>query len=84
VLVCLGIIIMRKTDPGLPRPFRTPWVPVFPMLGVLINLLLMFSLAKTTWTAFLTWMVIGLIVYFSYSRFHSHLVGARVPQGVTR
>jgi APA family basic amino acid/polyamine antiporter len=84
VLVCLGIIIMRKTDPGLPRPFRTPWVPVFPILGVLINLLLMFSLAKMTWTAFLSWMVIGLIVYFSYSRFHSHLVGHHARQPVAR
>ncbi len=84
VLVCLGIIIMRKTDPGLPRPFKTPWVPLFPILGVLINLLLMFSLDKLTWTAFLTWMVIGLIVYFSYSRFHSHLMSRRVPEGVIR
>ena len=73
VLVCIGVIIMRKTDPGLARPFRTPWVPLFPILGVLINFLLMLSLNKLTWIAFLTWMAIGLIVYFVYSRFHSHL-----------
>jgi APA family basic amino acid/polyamine antiporter len=64
---------MRKTDPDLPRPFRTPWVPVLPILGVLINFLLMLGLGGLTWTAFLTWMVIGLSVYFSYSRYHSKL-----------
>ncbi len=74
VLVCIGIIIMRKTDPDLPRPFRTPWVPLLPILGVLVNFLLMLGLGKLTWTAFLTWMAIGLIVYFSYSRFHSNLL----------
>jgi APA family basic amino acid/polyamine antiporter len=73
VLVCVGVIIMRRTNPDLPRPFRTPWVPVLPILGVLVNFLLMLGLDSLTWTAFLTWMVIGLIVYFSYSRFHSNL-----------
>ncbi len=73
VLVCLGVIIMRKTQPDLPRPFRTPWVPVIPLLGVGFNLLLMFSLDKHTWAAFLLWMAIGLVVYFSYSRSRSHL-----------
>jgi APA family basic amino acid/polyamine antiporter len=73
VLVCLGVIVMRRTNPDLPRPFRTPWVPVLPILGVLVNVLLMLGLGALTWTAFLTWMVIGLVVYFSYSRFHSHV-----------
>ncbi len=85
VLVCIGIIIMRKTDPDLPRPFRTPWVPVLPILGVLINFLLMLGLGSITWTAFLTWMVIGLVVYFSYSRFHSHLLSrGTAPAGIRR
>jgi APA family basic amino acid/polyamine antiporter len=84
VLVCLGVVIMRRTEPGLPRPFKTPWVPVFPMLGVLINILLMLSLNSLTWMAFLTWMAIGLIVYFAYSRFHSHLLTARTARPVTR
>jgi basic amino acid/polyamine antiporter, APA family len=75
VLVCLGVIIMRRSDPGLPRPFRTPWVPVLPILGVLVNVLLMLGLGALTWTAFLIWMVIGLLVYFSYSRFHSRMSG---------
>ena len=73
VLVCLGVIIMRRTDPDLPRPFRTPWVPAVPILGVLVNFLLMLGLGALTWTAFLIWMAIGLALYFSYSRFHSLL-----------
>ena len=79
VLVCVGVVIMRRTNPDLPRPFRTPWVPVLPILGVLVNLLLMLGLDALTWMAFLTWMVIGLAVYFSYSRFHSNLTYAEKP-----
>ncbi len=75
VLVCIGVLIMRRTNPDLPRPFRTPMVPLVPILGVLMNLLLMFSLGIITWTAFLSWMAIGLIVYFAYGRTHSHLQG---------
>jgi APA family basic amino acid/polyamine antiporter len=81
VLVCIGIIIMRKTQPDLPRPFRTPLVPLIPILGVLFNMLLMFSLDKLTWTAFLTWMVIGLVVYFTFSRHNSHLTGRAAARG---
>ena len=73
VLVCIAVVIMRKTQPDLPRPFRTPWVPLIPILGVGFNLLLMFSLDPLTWAAFLSWMVLGLIVYFTYSRSRSHL-----------
>jgi APA family basic amino acid/polyamine antiporter len=73
VLVCIGIIIMRKSHPDLPRPFRTPLVPLVPVLGVFFNLLLMFSLDRLTKIAFLVWMAVGLVVYFSYSRSRSHL-----------
>jgi APA family basic amino acid/polyamine antiporter len=76
VLVCIGIVIMRRTDPDLPRPFRTPWVPVLPILGVLVNFLLMLGLGALTWAAFLIWMAIGLALYFGYSRFHSRLAGS--------
>jgi APA family basic amino acid/polyamine antiporter len=76
VLVCIGVIIMRRTNPELPRPFKTPWVPALPILGVLVNILLMLGLGALTWTAFLIWMVIGLVVYFSYSRFHSQVAQA--------
>jgi basic amino acid/polyamine antiporter, APA family len=73
VLVCIGIIIMRRTQPNLPRPFRTPMVPLVPILGVLSNFLLMYSLDKLTWTAFVIWMTVGLVIYFLYSRNTSHL-----------
>ncbi len=75
VLVCIGIIIMRRTDPDLPRPFRTPLVPLVPILGVVVNVAMMYGLGRLTWTAFLIWMGIGLGVYFGYSRFRSHLTG---------
>jgi APA family basic amino acid/polyamine antiporter len=73
VLVCIGIVIMRKTQPNLPRPFKTPLVPFIPILGACFNFLLMYSLDALTWTAFLSWMAIGLVIYFAYSRSRSHL-----------
>ena len=72
-VVCAGIVIMRKKRPDLPRPFRTPMVPAVPVLGVLVNFGLMAGLGAITWGAFLLWMLIGLAVYFSYSRSHSSL-----------
>ncbi|MBV9405273.1 MAG: amino acid permease [Acidobacteriaceae bacterium] len=77
VVVCIGIVIMRKQRPDLPRPFKTPLVPLVPILGVLVNLGLMAGLGVITWTAFLIWMATGLIIYFSYSR-HKSTVRARL------
>jgi basic amino acid/polyamine antiporter, APA family len=68
VVACIGIIIMRRIRPDLPRPFKTPLVPLVPIVGVIANLALMAGLGVITWAAFLIWMSIGLIVYFSYSR----------------
>ena len=73
VVVCIGVIIMRKTQPDLARPFKTPMVPLIPILGVCFNFLLMYSLDVITWTAFLVWMAAGLVIYFVYSRSRSHL-----------
>ncbi len=73
VLVCAGIMIMRKTQPDLPRPFRTPLVPLTPILGILVCLLMMFGLGWENWARLLVWLVIGLTIYFGYSRKHSHL-----------
>ncbi len=73
VLVCAGIMIMRKTQPDLPRPFRTPWVPVTPILGILVCLLMMFGLGWENWSRLFVWLAIGLVIYFGYSRKHSHL-----------
>jgi basic amino acid/polyamine antiporter, APA family len=75
VIVCLGIMIMRKTQPGLPRPFRTPWVPVVPILGILVNVLMMLGLGLSNWARLFGWLAIGLAIYFLYSRRHSHLAG---------
>lgn len=73
VLVCLGVIVMRKSDPDTPRPFRTPMVPVVPILGMIVCSAMIVGLpGPTLWSAF-GWMIVGLLVYFGYSRFHSKL-----------
>ena len=66
ILVCIGILILRKRDPDRPRAFRTPWVPAVPMLGVLSCLYLMLGLPWITWIRFGLWLVVGLVVYYSY------------------
>jgi APA family basic amino acid/polyamine antiporter len=76
-VVCIGIIIMRKKEPDLPRPFRTPLVPTVPIVGVIINLGLMAGLGVITWAAFLIWMMTGLVIYFTYSRQRSAIRVAR-------
>ncbi len=73
VLVCLGVIVLRITEPDLHRPFKTPINPVFPTLGVLFCGALMAFLPATTWYRFIVWLLIGFVVYFSYSIRHSRL-----------
>jgi len=73
VLVCIGVMIMRKNDPDRERPFKTPWVPVVPILGILVCTAMIVSLDRTTQTVALLWMVLGLLIYFGYSRSHSKL-----------
>lgn len=73
VLVCLGIIILRRTDPHRPRPFRTPLVPLFPILGMLVCGAMIGSLGASTLLTAFGWMVAGLCIYFLYSRRHSKL-----------
>ena len=73
VLVCAGILVMRKTNPNLPRPFKTPWVPVVPVLGIVVNLYLMYGLGMDNWLRLFIWMALGLAVYFAYGRSHSRL-----------
>lgn len=77
-LVCAGILVMRRTHPDLARPFRTPLVPLVPILGILVNLALMYGLGWENWLRLFVWLVIGLVIYFTYSRYHSNL--ARHPQ----
>jgi APA family basic amino acid/polyamine antiporter len=71
VVVCAGVIVLRKTRPDLPRPFRTPASPLIPALGVISCSYLMYQLGPHTWTAFGCWMALGLVVYFGYSKSHS-------------
>jgi basic amino acid/polyamine antiporter, APA family len=67
-LVCLGVIILRRTRPDLPRPFRVPCVPYVPVLGALVCLIQMASLPWATWERLLVWLGLGLAIYFMYSR----------------
>ena len=73
VLVCAGIMIMRRTHPDLPRPFRTPLVPIVPILGIAANTFLMAGLGVENWLRLFVWLLIGLAIYFGYSRSHSKL-----------
>jgi basic amino acid/polyamine antiporter, APA family len=71
VIVCAAVLVMRKKYPNVERPFRCPWVPVVPILGVLSCLMLMFSLPGDNWLRLLVWLLIGLVIYFLYGRHHS-------------
>ena len=73
VLVSIGVIVLRRTRPDLPRSFRTPLVPIVPILAVLFCVGLMLSLPGITWIRFLIWMALGVVFYFVYSYSHSRL-----------
>ncbi|HEX6991966.1 MAG TPA: amino acid permease [Gemmatimonadales bacterium] len=73
VLVCAGVWILRSKRPDLERPFRTPWVPVIPIAGIISCLLLMATLPGATWERLGVWLIIGLVIYFFYSRHNSVL-----------
>jgi APA family basic amino acid/polyamine antiporter len=64
-------MVLRKTDPEKERPFRTPWVPFVPVMGILFNGYMMIKLGWLNWARLIVWLAIGLIVYFSYSVKHS-------------
>jgi len=71
ILVALGVLVLHYKQPERPRGFRTPWVPALPVAAVICCLILMASLPLETWLRFLVWLVIGLVIYFGFSRFHS-------------
>jgi APA family basic amino acid/polyamine antiporter len=73
VIVCTGIMVLRRTRPDVPRAFKTPLVPLVPILGILFNFLMIFSLGVDNWLRLFVWLAIGLAIYFSYSRYHSKL-----------
>ena len=79
VIVCIAVLVMRRTHPEANRPFRCPWVPVIPILGVLMCALLMFSLPSENWIRLGVWLAIGLVIYAFYGRRHS--IMRRHPHG---
>jgi APA family basic amino acid/polyamine antiporter len=71
VLVCAGVMVLRRTKPDIQRPFKTPFVPVVPILGMLCCLALMVGLGLITWLRLLIWLALGLVIYFAYGQRHS-------------
>jgi APA family basic amino acid/polyamine antiporter len=78
-IVCVGVLVLRRTRPDLPRPFRTPFVPAVPLMGAGVCLLQMFSLPADTWLRLGIWMGIGAAIYFGYGRSRSKL-GQAIPE----
>ena len=72
-IVCAAVLIMRRTNPNANRPFRAPWVPLVPILGILMCVMLMFSLPLGSWIRLLAWLAIGFVIYFGYGKRHSVL-----------
>lgn len=75
-IVCLGVMVMRRKQPDVPRPFRTPWVPFVPLGGIVIALALMVSSDTPAKIGFFSWMIVGLVIYFAYSIRHSKMQNA--------
>lgn len=73
VMVCVGVLVLRKQQPDADRPFRTPWVPLVPILGILTCVVMMVSLPGATWLRLFIWLAIGFAVYFLYGKKHSKL-----------
>ncbi len=71
VIVCIAVMVLRKTNPAQARPFRTPWVPLVPILGILFNGFMMYRLGWVNWARLIIWLAIGLVVYFAYGVKHS-------------
>lgn len=85
VIVCAGIWILRVKRPELHRPFKTPAVPLVPLLGIIVSMYLMLSLPAVTWERLLIWLALGMIIYFTYGRTHSkvqrgEVVGSKPPK----
>jgi len=75
VIVCIAVLILRRTNPNQPRPFRTPLVPWVPLLGIVFNGYMMYKLGYVNWLRLIIWLLIGLVIYFAYSRHRSVLSG---------
>ena len=73
IIVCIAVMVLRHTNPAQPRPFRTPWVPAVPILGIIFNGYMMYKLGWVNWARLIIWLIIGLVIYFFYSRHHSRI-----------
>lgn len=73
ILVCAAVIILRKTDPNLPRQFKTPLVPLVPILGIIVCAAMIYGLGWTNWARLFGWLALGFVIYFGYSKSRSHL-----------
>ena len=73
ILVCFSVIVLRKTEPNLKREFKTPWVPVVPIAGILVCLAMIYGLGWTNWLRLAAWLAIGLVFYFMYGKKNSVL-----------
>jgi APA family basic amino acid/polyamine antiporter len=73
IIVCAGVLVLRKRSPELARPFRAPFMPVTAYLGIGISLAMMLGLPGETWWRLVIWLAVGLVIYFSYGRFHSRV-----------
>jgi APA family basic amino acid/polyamine antiporter len=82
VIVCASIIVLRRSKPDLPRPFRTPLVPLVPILGILVCFGMMAFLPKDTWIRLIVWMVLGLVIYFTYGKSHAKTAGENAAAGL--
>ena len=73
ILVCISVIVLRKTEPDMKREFKTPLVPLVPILGVVVCLAMIYGLGWTNWLRLAVWLALGLIIYFGYSKKNSNL-----------
>ncbi len=73
VIVCIAVMVLRNTNPAQGRPFRTPWVPFVPIMGIIFNGYMMYKLGWINWARLIVWLIIGLVIYFTYGRHHSRV-----------
>jgi APA family basic amino acid/polyamine antiporter len=73
VIVCIAVMVLRQKNPGQHRPFRTPLVPLVPILGIVFNGYMMYKLGWINWARLIVWLIIGLVIYFTYGRHHSRV-----------
>jgi APA family basic amino acid/polyamine antiporter len=83
LIVCIAVLIMRRTNPEAVRPFRVPLVPFIPLAGIACCLMLMFSLPAENWWRLVGWLALGIVIYYFYSRKHSRL-GKELRGEITR